>query len=374
MIDLVGLVSNLADTVLGDQSGAAFRFADPWFLLLLVVPLIVLMARPRRPGAAFSGYTLALTVLQPSRGPLLWKLLATASLGCLVVALARPQWGREVTLRTAEGRDLMLVIDLSYSMVTDDMFAADGERIDRLAAVVDAAKRFVAGRGNDRIGLVVFANTATSSCPLTYDHATLRRFLDQIEAQQRRAWSQTNTWTRQPTGILGNGTNLGLGIGIALRSLTDATAEGRALIAITDGKDTRELPNWVDPVEAAQQARSLGVRVYAIGVGDADGTMSDPGGGDLFGRRRFRSLPPEFLPDMQRLHHIAEAGDGLAMRANDREELLAIFARLDELEPSPHEVEVREDYADRFWWPLAAGLALGVLVLVLEPRLRGVPA
>jgi hypothetical protein len=119
-----------------------------------------------------------------------------------VVAAARPQYGRSVVEREQAGRDLMLVIDLSGSMQIDDLDDGKGGRQDRLATVVKAAKQFVAGRPDDRAGLVFFGDSALSSCPLTYDHDTVDQFLDRTERQQRALWA------RGEEGLLGGNTNM----------------------------------------------------------------------------------------------------------------------------------------------------------------------
>jgi Ca-activated chloride channel family protein len=341
------------------------RFADPWLLLALAVPLLLLWWRERRGGAAFSGFALAAEALRPSRGPLLHRVLVAAGLAALVLAAARPQLSvGTVTDRQQEGRDLMLVIDLSGSMQVDDLADADGKRSDRLAAVMEAARQFISNRPNDRIGLVFFGDQALTSCPLTYDHGTVIEFLERTERQQRALWRQGNEG-----GLLGGATNLGLGMGTALRGLKDPKSKGRAMVIITDGADSRELPTWVDPLLAARHADAVGVRVYAIGVGNPEGSMTRR---DEFGRLTAYPLPPGLLPDMPRLESIVKLANGQSFAANDRTRLAGVFKRIDELEPTPRSVPTREDYADRFWLPLAAGVALLAVALAMEPRLRGV--
>ena len=152
----------------------------------------------------------------------------------------------------------------------------------------------------------------------------------------------------------------------------------RPIVSSTVGRDTQQLPNWVDPVQGAHHAAELGVRLYAIGVGDPDGTMTDWVARYLYGRseiidvreyeRRHRT---PLMPDMQRLEEIVRAADGLALHATDRDQLADILERIDELEPSPHQVELVHDFHDRFLWPLAIGLALLACAALAEPRLRG---
>ncbi len=340
-----------------------FRFADPWLLLLALGAVLALVRRPRRGGAEFGAYPLARLALTPSRGPALHRLLIAAGLAAFAIAAARPQYGRTVVERAESGRDLMLVLDLSPSMTADDMVDRDGRRCDRLKAVMAAAIDFVARRPNDRIGLVFFARTAMTSCPLTYDHETVRAFIERTERQQRALWGEGHK------GLLSDGTNIGLGLGAALRAVQDPLSKGRALVLITDGIDTRQLPNWVDPLIAARHAATKKVTIHALGVGNADGTISS---NDPFGGMHLQRVPRDLLPDLGRLREISGLTGGVAAIAGDAQELDALLAKIDALEETERSVPTREDYADRFHWPLVIGLALLALACFAEPRLRGV--
>jgi len=339
------------------------RLADPWCLLLLLIPLALLWRQERRGGSAFSGFALMLHAVRTSRGPWLFRMLLVAGLAGLAIAAARPQYGRSIVERELAGRDLMLVIDLSGSMQINDLVGTDGKRIDRMDAVNHAAHQFILNRPNDRIGLVFFGDQALTSCPLTYDHDTVSQFLDRTEHQQRTLWHEGKP------GLLGSNTNLGLGMGMALRCLRDAKSLGRAMVIITDGADSRELPTWVDPLLAARHADAIGVRVYAIGVGNPDGTMTQE---DRLGGVHVVPVPAEELPDMPRLQTIVALADGKAFTANDSAGLAQVFASIGQLEPTPRTVRTRDDVTDRFAWPLAVSLGLIALALGLEPRLRGV--
>jgi Ca-activated chloride channel family protein len=341
-----------------------FRFADPWLLLLALLPLAMLLLRVRRGGAEFSMFPLAAMSLNRSKGPAVWRLLMTGALSLLVLAAARPQYGRSITERTQSGRDLILVIDLSPSMQVDDLYdEKSSKRMDRLHAVCAAAKDFVDGRANDRIGLVFFAGTSLTSCPLTYDHQTVNSFIDRTEGQQRNLWQQGYS------GLLGDGTNIGLGLGTALRSINDIKSKGRSIILITDGIDTRGLPNWVDPVTAARHAASKAIAIHAIGVGNPEGSMTT---NDRAGRVFQQRVPVELLPDLNRLTQITKITDGLAFLASDQAGLKKILKQIDALETTDQSVRQRDDYSDRYVWPLLIGAALLVLALTLEPRMRGV--
>ena len=352
-----------------------WRFDHPWLLALLVIPLLTLLWRHRRGGAAFGAYALAVASAPISRGPAIWKLITALGLASLVIAAARPQWGRSFERHEQRGRDLIIVIDLSKSMLVDDMFDSDGDRINRLQAVSDAAERFIDRRPNDRIGLVFFSEQAMTSCPLTFDHDTVIDFLHNTEERQLASWQASlRQRNLRGGGLLGEGTNLGLGIGTALRRLVDVEARsGRAVVLITDGRDTppEQMRAWKDPVAAAKHANDLDVNLYAIGVGDANGTWTDLTTLVRFGRKKLVPVTGNMLPDMQRLQEITDAASGMAMRAGDREQLEQILDRIDALEPSPYEVEMIHDYHDRFALPLTIGLLLLLSATLLEPRLRG---
>lgn len=362
----------------------AWRFASWWLLPALLLPVLLIFWRARRGGAAFGAFGLAQAVLRPSRGPLLYRGLVAGGLALLLLAAARPQYGRKVFLNEAQGRDLMLVLDLSLSMIADDIVRPDGERIHRLDAVVEAAKTFIEGRPADRIGVVFFSEEALLAVPLTFSHASLHEMLDFVREEQLDRWMKgLERGQDRGSGILGEGTNLGLGLGRALSTLrgdaeendtaTIDDADGRAMILITDGRDTdpSQLRNWVDPVEAARHAKDLDVNVYAIGVGDRDGRMTDLSTWFRYHQRRLVPVPRSMLPDMNRLQEIVSEGSGRLMRADDLAELDEVFAEIDQLEPSRHEVRTVDRYADRFRWPLWLGLCLLGLGLFFEPRLRG---
>ena len=188
-----------------------------------------------------------------------------------------------------------------------------------------AAKAFIDGRTGDRIGLVFFGSSALLGCPLTFDHPTVIRFLDDVRDRQKRSWAEGFKRNREEeSALLGPATNLGLGIGEALASLRDEQSDGRAMIIITDGRDTEPAGlrgNWVDPLEAAGHARDMDVNVYAIGLGDRNGTWTDPRALFLRGWGDQIPVTGNFLPDMNRLKEIVDEGDGLVMRADDLSQL-----------------------------------------------------
>ncbi len=145
--------------------------------------------------------------------------------------------------------------------------------------------------------------------------------------------------------------------------------KGRAVILITDGVDSRGLSNWVDPLLAARQADRLGVAIYGIGVGNPNGTATQR---DAYGSIHTMRLQGDMLPDMGRLEAIAKLAGGKAFAATDRAGLTEVFNGISALQPTPHTMRQRDDFADRWLWPLLAGAILAALALLTEPRLRGI--
>jgi Ca-activated chloride channel family protein len=272
-------------------------------------------------GILFGAANLFPGIVGQSNRPMVWRCISSLAWTLLCVAVARPQWGFDRLQHDEKGRDLILVLDLSLSMIADDQ----PDRTDRLRSVISAADAFIQRRQGDRIGLVFFASDAALSAPLTFDHHYLRQQLERTEAKQRAAWKAGLELRRQPTGLLENGTNLGLALGIAAGALTDVSAPGRAIILVTDGRDSRRLGNWVDPIVAARHARSLEQTVYCIGVGNPNGTMRDLNSYLRFGMQRRIPVTNEYLPDLDRLRDIAATGGGMAFAAGNQQELDAML-------------------------------------------------
>ena len=342
--------------------------------LLLALPLLLLWPR-RRGGVAFGAYALAAAALDPSRGPLLHRLLLVVGLGALIVALARPQYGRyEVLHDERHGRDLMLVVDVSLSMIADDMVTDEDQMMTRLEAVGIAARDLIRRRNQDRIGLVLFAGDAVTACIPSHDHNLVEAVVERCVDQQLRLWRRVrHRW--QPYNILGDGTNIGLGLGIALRRLLDIAGparDGRSIILITDGRDTPQIEHWVDPLPIASGAATAGIQIHTVGVGDRDGSMSDPEALFAFGHRRRIPVTGGMLPDPQRLAAIARAGNGISAHADDRAALDDILRRIEDLDPVAAPQLTRPSFVDRHRLPLVIGLLLITVAIVGEPRWRGV--
>ncbi|MGC9111490.1 MAG: vWA domain-containing protein [candidate division WOR-3 bacterium] len=284
------------------------HFAAPgYFALLVLVPLIWWWEfRKRRTALRYSD-----TGLLPepawfeqalSRLP-----LACYSLALILgtVALARPQKGRQFEELETRGIDIMLCLDISGSMQAMDFAPGD-----RLSVAKERAKEFVGKRSGDRIGVVVFAATSLTQCPLTLDHNLVLDILDRLRF-----------------GILEDGTAIGMGLASAVARLKDSRAKEKVVILLTDGVNNT---GDIDPLTAAQTAAALGIKVYTIGVG-SKGPVPYPIDDPLFGRR---FVQVEVDLDTGTLQRIADITGGRFFLATDPQALKQIYDEIDRLEPS----------------------------------------
>ena len=272
----------------------------------------------------------------------------------LLVALARPVWVGDAIELPDSGRDLMLAVDISGSMRIEDMQVGQS-LVRRLDAVKQVGTDFISRRSGDRLGLILFGSNAYVQSPLSFDTATVERFL--LEAQ---------------IGFAGTETAIGDAIGLAVKRLRERPAESRVLILLTDGQDTA---SSVAPVDAAKLAASLGIRIYTIGIG-AD-TLSLPGiFGSSFGSRR---VNPSAELDEASLQEIAELTGGQYFRARNPQELVNIYRIMDQLEPVEQSSTLYRPRQALGYLPLLGAIALSFLLAVRrllrvwQPSAAGVP-
>jgi Ca-activated chloride channel family protein len=309
------------------------RWAFPWaFLALLVLGALLVWRRRRReyraPGLGFSTTGWLGGRGHPPRWP---GWLLAAGLGLLTLALARPQEGvRERELRE-RGVDIVLALDISTSMQAEDL-----QPDNRLAVAKRVAEDFVMHRRHDRVGLVAFAATAFTQCPLTLNHTALVGLLRRLDF-----------------GMVEDGTAIGMGLATGVNRLRQSTSKSKVVILLTDGINNR---GAVDPLTAAQLAHALGVRVYTIGVGTT-GLAPVPVDDPQFGRRYAR-LPVEI--DEAILTQVASLTGGRYFRARDTQALAAIYREIDRLERSEVTDVQYEEWIDR--GPLLCALAFALLV------------
>lgn len=316
-----------------------------WALVIVPVMFYLLFLRERKGAAAVS-----LLAFFPERRTFRTRLLSVTrgllvlSLGMLVLAMARPQKGYiEETLHT-EGIDIVLCIDISSSMMAEDF------KPNRLGAAKTVAKEFIAGRGTDRIGLVVFSRKAVTQSPLTIDHGMLYDFIDNIKI-----------------GMIPDGTAIGNAITESARRLLGGGEKSKVLILLTDGiNNTGE----IDPLTAASAADAVGIKIYTIGVGSM-GTAPYPVEDRVFGRR-YVQVPVQI--DEESLTGIAESTGGRYFRATNTEKLEEIYREIDLLEKSKIEIQQYRRTGEWYPYPLVLGMILlaahGVLYRAV---LRSIP-
>jgi Ca-activated chloride channel homolog len=328
------------------------RFASPWLLVaLLLVPAViaryVIAQRRARRSVRISDLG-SLRGIRPSwaaRARHLTFALRVAGLALLLAAFARPQAGAAQEEVLTRGIDIVVALDNSTSMAAEDFKPKN-----RLAVAKDAVARFVKGRKNDRIGLVVFAGRGYTRCPLTLDYDILQELLKQVEMATQD-----------------EGTAIGMGMVTALNRLRDSDAKSLVMVVLTDGRNNR---GEIDPSTAASLARTMGIKVYTIGVGtkgEAPYPIQDP----FFGKRYFY-LKADI--DDESLTAIAEETGGRYFRATDTDSLNQIFREIDALEKTDIKVRHYMRWSELFPWLLAPGLGLLVLEAGLgATRLRRIP-
>lgn len=307
----------------------------PWLLVLLPVPLIlsrwfrsnVIGPALIMPAASWQAARDADGVGLSGRG---W--LVRVAWFALVIALAGPRSETVTDIVPASGRDIVLVMDLSGSMMKED-FHIDGAAVTRLTAVKRTASAFVAARQGDRIGLVVFGERAYFAAPLTFDVRALARAIDEAQI-----------------GISGRGTAISDGLGLAMRRLVDSDAPTRVIVLLSDGVDTS---GTVPAAEAAALAARHGIRVHTIALGPDD-LESQPKSRDAV--------------DVATLRRIAENADGQSFRVRTTEDLAQVAVALDRLEPNPT-LRPPLHYWKTYWvWP--ATIAFLALLALALPRRR----
>ncbi len=321
-----------------------FRFAAPLVLAALVlVPLLIAWAvvRQRRRASTllFPGVALAREAAgRRSRGAgAILHVLRLLCLSLLVVAMARPQFGRVERQTYSEGIDIMLVLDVSLSMQANDFYP------NRLERAKEVMKEFIGERVGDRMGLVIFGTEAASLVPLTLDHGVLRGFVDRVNFRI----------------VDGNSTAIGMGLSTALSKVRDSKAKSKVVILLTDGENNA---GRIAPLVAAEAAKALGIRVYTIGVG------SDARGVDVFGMQ----VEPGI--DEETLTKIAEITGGLYFRATDNDKLARIFQQIDKLEKTRVESTQFDNFNELAPYVSAfALLLLGVELLLRNTRYLKIP-
>ena len=258
----------------------------------------------------------------------------------IAIALARPQTHNAWNEKTVEGIDIMLAMDVSTSMLAEDL------KPNRIEAAKAVAAEFIADRPNDNIGLTIFAGESFTQCPMTADHTSLVNLLQgtrtDIAAQ----------------GLISDGTAIGMGLANAVSRLKNSKSKSKVVILLTDGSNNM---GDISPMTAAQIAKSLGIRVYTIGVGT---TGVAPYPMPVAGGVQYVNMPVEI--DDETLKGIAATSDGNFYRATNNKELIQIYKDIDQLEKTRQNVK---KYSKRYeaYQPFAIA---ALLIMLLEALLR----
>ncbi len=310
------------------------RFAHPWFFALAaVIPVMIwyYLAPGRRQQA-----TLLVSTVRNFGNAKSWKvifrhilfifrLLAVAS---LILALARPQTRNEQEVKSGEGIDIILCLDISGSMLAQDFTP------NRMEAAKNVASEFIDARPTDRIGLVIFSGESFTMCPLTTDRTVLKTQLFNVQS-----------------GLLVDGTAIGSGLATSVERLRSSVSKSKVVILLTDGENNG---GFIDPNAAKEIAKALRVRVYTVGVG-TEGFAPVPmqtASGVVMQREKVSI-------DEKLLTQIATETGGKYFRAKDNESLSAIYKEIDRLEKSRFEVSVFTHFTEKFLpFTIAAGLFL----------------
>ena len=330
-------------------------FAHPWLLLLLLLLPLAAWLKGRRgssPAFVYSSVKLVagLAGARRSRAGNFLAALRWLVLALFIVALAQPRFAKSTTEVKASGVDIVVALDMSGSMISED-FEVRGERVNRFNMARSVLKKFIDQRPNDRIGLVLFASQAFIGTPLTLDHDFLQENLDRLEIG----------------AIEQNSTAIGDGLGTAINRLRDLKAKSKIVILMTDGQNNS---GKLDPLLAAEAASAMKVKVYTVGIGE-QGTAPMPVfmNGQKVG---YQNVPVDV--DETTLQKIAAKTSGKYYRADNAEKFQQIYAEIDKLEKTDATVKKYTQFDELFPWFVAGGLALLLLELGLgQTILRRLP-
>lgn len=332
----------------------SFVFLHPQFLLiLLLLPVLAIWkGRWGRPVALRMPSTDdAIRVGARPRSKIggFLAFIGLLAFALLITALARPRLGRGSSDIEASGIDIVLVLDVSGSMEALD-FKLDGKQVNRLEVVKDVVGKFIGERPNDKLGMVAFAGRPYLVSPLTLDHEFLSKRLDGLKM-----------------GQVEDGTAIGSAIASSVDHLRNSDAKSRIVILLTDGVNNA---GAVNPLTAAEAAKTLGIKIYTIGAG-THGEAPVPVR-DAFGRTHLQTMKVEI--DEEMLRSVASATGGQSYRATDTDSLKEIYASINQLEKSTRKLKKYQQYEELYLWFLVPGLGILLLEMVLrQTRFRRLP-
>ena len=333
-----------------------FRFEQPWFLLLAaLLPLFWFIGKrfQRPPVIRFAAARIfeGATTFRRSWRRAVQNALFYFGCFCLIVSLARPQFGTATNRIQASGIDIMILLDVSLSMLSED-FSIGSERASRLEVVKQVTERFINGRPDDRIGVIAFSGRAYLISPLTLDHTWL------VENLARLTIRRLGDQTAIGSSLVEDGTAIGSALATAANRLRDKHAKSRVIVLLTDGDNNA---GKIPPLTAAEAAAAIGIKIYTIGAG-TNGLVPFPHS-DGFGNTYYSQEYMPFKEDTCR--EIARIGNGVFFRASDTKTLREIFDQIDHLEKTDVQVQKHQSYRDTFVWLLGAGLCFLSATFVL---------
>lgn len=342
-----------------------FRFEQPWFLLLLALPpLLWFMGKrlQKPPVIRFAAARIfaKATTFRHSWAQPIQNGLYYFGCACLIVSLARPQFGVASSRIKASGIDIMILLDVSLSMLSED-FSIGSQRASRLEVVKQVTEKFISGRPDDRIGIIAFSGRAYLVSPLTLDHKWLIENLARLNI--RRVGDQTALGP----SLVEDGTAIGSALATGANRLRDKRAKSRVIVLLTDGDNNA---GKIPPLTAAEAAAAIGIKIYTIGAG-TNGLVPFPHS-DGFGNTYYSQEYMPFKEDTCR--EIARIGGGVFFRATDTKTLKEIFSQIDQFEKTDLEVQRYQNYRDVFGWLLGAGVCcLGATFILSETIWSKVP-
>ena len=325
-----------------------FANAEYLFLLLLLIPYIVWYIMKRKKNEAtlqISDARVYAHTPKSFRNYLLHApfALRIIALVLIIIILARPQTTNSWQNSEIEGIDIMLAVDVSTSMLAEDL------KPNRLEAAKDVAAEFINGRPNDNIGITLFAGESFTQCPLTVDHAVLLNMVKNVRC-----------------GLVEDGTAIGMGIANAVSRLKDSKAKSKVIILLTDGTNNK---GDISPLTGAEIAKSFGIRIYTIGVG-TNGTAPYPY--PVAGTVQYINMPVEI--DENTLTQIAGTTDGNYFRATSTSKLKEVYHEIGKLEKTKLNVkEYSKRKEEDQWCAVMAFLCILLEVLLRNTVLKKIP-
>lgn len=318
------------------------------FLLLLLIPYVVwYILKYRRSEATLQISDARVYAHTPKsyknyllHAPFILRVLAFI---LIILVLARPQTTNKWQNSEIEGIDIMLAIDVSTSMLAEDL------KPNRLKAAKDVAAEFVNGRANDNIGITLFAGESFTQCPLTVDHSVLSDIIHNIKC-----------------GLIEDGTAIGMGIANAVTRLKDSKAKSKVIILLTDGTNNK---GDISPLTAAEIAKSFGIRIYTIGVG-TNGVAPYPY--PMGNTVQYVNMPVEI--DERTLTQIAGTTEGNYFRATSNTKLKEVYTEIDKLEKTKLNVKEYNKREEEYrWFALAAFICVLLEILLRNSILKKIP-